>query len=251
MSSKINRVLQKWPHGTVATLHWLKKEGVDRRQASKYVRSGWLNRLGHGAYVRPGSTVDWVGGVYALQAQLELDVYLGGITAMELRGFAHYLALGGRKVLLFRKPGVNLPTWFRHHRWLPPVVPVTCGAFGRAESLTSMVKIDGVELAVASLEQAAFEMMYLVPKRQSYEEAFQVMESLTTIRPKVVQKLLEDCTSVKTKRLFMHAAEQIDHWWLSDINLSNVDFGSGKRSIHAGGRLDHKYNLVLEDLDQH
>ena len=33
-----------------------------------------------------------------------------------------------------------------------------------------MVKFEGIELEVATLEQAAFEMI-LVPKRQSYEEA--------------------------------------------------------------------------------
>ena len=46
--------------------------------------------------------------------------------------------------------------------------------------------------------------------------------------------LLESCSSVKIKRLFMHAAEQLNHPWLSRLDLSNVDFGSGKRTIHAG-----------------
>jgi hypothetical protein len=48
-------------------------------------------------------------------------------------------------------------------------------------------------------------------------------------------------------RLFMHAAEQLDHLWLSRLDLSNIDFGSGRRTIHAGGRLDKKYNLVVAD----
>ena len=63
----------------------------------------------------------------------------------------------------------------------------------------------------------------------------------------VVQRLLECCTSVKTKRLFMHAAEKLDHPWLSRLDLSNVNFGSGRRTIHAGGRLDKKYSLVVAD----
>ncbi len=71
------------------------------------------------------------------------------------------------------------------------------------------------------------------------------MESLTSLCPQVVQRLLESCTSVKTKWLFMHAAEQLDHPWLSRLNLSYIDFGSGRRTIHAGGRLDKKYNLVV------
>ena len=110
-----------------------------------------------------------------------------------------------------------------------------------------MAKFEGIELEVATLERAAFEMMYLVPKRQSYEEALQIMESLASLRPQVVQRLLECCTSVKTKRLFMHAAEKLDHPWLSRLNLSYIDFGSGRRTIHAGGRLDKKYSLVVAD----
>ena len=61
---------------------------------------------------------------------------------------------------------------------------------------------------------------------------------------------LEGCTSVKTKRLFMHAAERSNHPWLQRLNLSKVDFGSGRRTIHAGGRLDRKYDLVVADPEQ-
>ena len=110
--------------------------------------------------------------------------------------------------------------------------------------------MNGVEFEVATLECAAFEMMYLVPKRQSHEEAMQVMESLTALRPKVMQRLLEDCTSVKTNRLIMHAAERLELPWASRIDLSKVDFGTGPRTIHPGGRLDKKYNLVLDTQDQ-
>ena len=73
------------------------------------------------------------------------------------------------------------------------------------------------------------------------------MESLTSLRPQFVQRLLEICTSVKTKRLFMHAAERSHHRWLKRVDLSKVDFGSGRRTIHRGGRLDSKYDLVVAD----
>ena len=247
MGSKINQLLQDWPTHAVGTLRWLNSKGVDRRLADKYVQSGWLNRMGHGAYLRAGSTVDWLGGVQTLQTQLGLDIHPGAITAIELRGYAHYLALGGPEVILFGKPGTKLPAWFADHQWSQPVTLVTTNVFTEPNKATSMVKSEGVELEVATLERATFEMMYLVPKRQSYEEALQVMESFTSLRPQVVQRLLENCTSVKTKRLFMHAAERLDHPWLSRLDLSNVDFGSGRRTIHAGGRLDKKYNLVVAD----
>ncbi|MBK6287588.1 MAG: type IV toxin-antitoxin system AbiEi family antitoxin [Gammaproteobacteria bacterium] len=250
MGSKINQLLQQWPAETVATLRWLSSLGVDRRLADKYVQSGWLERLGHGAYKRAGATVDWAGAVHALQAQLGVAVHPGGISAIELRGYTHYLAFGAREVVLFGHPGTKLPAWFEAHSWSRPVTLVTTGVFAGTEKATSTLPVDEVDLEVATLEQAAFEMMYLVPQRQSYEEAFQVMESLTSLRPQVVQQLLNSCTSVKTKRLFMHAAERASHSWLKHLDPSKVDFGSGRRTIHAGGRLDKKYNLVVADPAQ-
>jgi len=250
MGSKINQLLQQWPPGNVATLRWLNTRGVDRRLADKYVQSGWLERLGHGAYKRAGASVDWVGAVHALQTQLALAVHPGGITAIELRGYTHYVSFGARAVVLFGNPGTKLPAWFEAQTWSRPVTLVTTGVFAGTENTTSTLRVDEVDLQVATLEQAAFEMMYLVPKRQSFEEAFQVVESLTSLRPQAVQQLLVRCTSVKTKRLFMHAAERVNHSWLKHLDLSKVDFGSGRRTIHAGGRLDRKYDLVVADPAQ-
>ncbi|MCY3821804.1 MAG: type IV toxin-antitoxin system AbiEi family antitoxin domain-containing protein [Gammaproteobacteria bacterium] len=247
MSSKINQLLQQWRPGTVGTLRWMQRRGVDRRLADKYLRSGWLERFGHGAYKRAGDTVDWAGAVYALQNQLDLDLHPGGMTAIELRGYAHYLAFGQRQVFLFGGPGTRLPAWFEGHRWSRPVTLVTTGVFSGNARTTSLLQVDQVELDVATLEQAAFEMVYLLPKRQSYEEAVQVVESITSPRPQLIQRLLENCSSVKTKRLFMHAAERSKHPWLKRLDLSKVDFGSGRRTIHPGGRLDSKYDLVVDD----
>jgi len=248
MGSKINQLLQAWPAGVVGTQRWLTKLGVDFRLADKYVRSGWLERLGHGAYIRAGSTVDWPGAVHALQFQLGLDLHPGAITAFELRAYAQYLALGGgREVVLFGSAPTKLPSWFTRHTWSQSMSLVTSNSFGENDRATSIVNIDGVDLAVATLERAAFELLYLVPKRQSYDEVLQVMESLTSLRPQIVQRLLENCTSIKTKRLFMHTAEQLNHAWVSRLDLSRVDFGSGKRTIHTGGRLDKKYSLVVAD----
>jgi hypothetical protein len=203
--------------------------------------------MGHGAYKRTGAQIDWPGAVHALQTQLELEVHPGAITAIELRGYAHYLTFGGREVILFGKPGTKLPAWFADHQWSRPVTLATTGVFSNAGRATSPLRFDEVELDIATLEQAAFEMMFLVPRRQSYEEALQVMESLTSLRPQVVQRLLENCTSVKTKRLFMHSAERVRHPWLKRLDMANVDFGSGRRTIHPGGRLDKNYDLVIAD----
>lgn len=247
MVSKINHLLQQWPSGKIATLRWMNSLDIDRRLADKYVRSGWLERLGHGAYKRVGTKVDWPDAIQALQLQLALPVHPGGVTAIELRGYSHYIPLGARRVILFGKPGTKLPTWFKTHTWSRPMMLVNTDAFAITKNTTSTLKVDGVDLEVATFEQAIFEMMHLVPKRQSYEEAIQVMESLATLRPLVVQPLLERCTSIKAKRLFMRTAERASHSWLKRLDPSKINLGSGRRTIHPGGILDKKYDLVIAD----
>ncbi len=247
MSTKINLLLQQWPPRTVGAMRWLKGKGVDSRLVDRYVRSGWLERIGCGAYKPKGWTVDWAGALHALQAQLGLALHVGGIAAAELRGHAHYLSFRPRPVLLFGKPGTRLPAWFVRQRWSRPQMLVATGAFGGNGDAVSALSVDGVEIGVATLEQAALEMMFLVPKRQSYEEALQTMESMALLRPAVVQRLLEGCKSVKAKRLFLHAAERLRHPWLQHVDTARVDLGVGRRTIHAGGRLDGKYDLVVAD----
>ncbi len=246
MSTGINQLLQNWPSGTVATQALLSKHGIDRRAASKYVASNWLERIGEGAYRRPGKTIKWFGAVHALQTQLQLPVHPGGITAMEYLGYAHNITTGQRTVFLFAKPGTRLPTWFNNNDWGVPIQLSTTGALPfELQNMTNKA-IEGVSIDIPCLELAALEMLYQVPKQQSYEEAFHVMEALTSLRPSVVQHLLEHCTSIKTKRLSMHVAEQLQLPWVKQVNLDLIDFGKGKRTIHKGGQLFPKYQLVVD-----
>ncbi len=116
--SKINQVLQEWPKNTVVTQPWFTLLGVSSKLANWHVGSGWLQRFGTGAYTRPGDQVEWHGGVYALQTQLDKTVHVGGQTALELLGFSHFIPIGQqRKVLLVSDLQERLPTWFRNHQW--------------------------------------------------------------------------------------------------------------------------------------
>jgi len=71
------------------------------------------------------------------------------------------------------------------------------------------------------------------------------MEGLNNLRPDQVQTLLETCTSVKVKRLFMVLAEKAGHSWVSYLDLGKVDFGSGKRSVVNGGAYVEKYQITV------
>ena len=67
-----------------------------------------------------------------------------------------------------------------------------------------------------------------------------------------VQTLLENCQSVKVKRLFLYMGEKADHNWFNYLDLKNVDLGKGKRSIVKNGLFIDKYGITVpKELAEH
>jgi hypothetical protein len=72
-----------------------------------------------------------------------------------------------------------------------------------------------------------------------------VMEMLSLLSPLKVQELLEDCKSIKVKRLFLYMAEKAGHDWLETLNLSKISLGTGKRAIIKNGVYNAKYQITI------
>jgi hypothetical protein len=70
------------------------------------------------------------------------------------------------------------------------------------------------------------------------------MEGLMDMRPKVLQSLLEECKSIKVKRLFLFMADQAKLPCLKKLNLCGINLGSGKRVIVLGGNFDSRYQIT-------
>ncbi len=250
--SKINRVFRKWPQGTVATQVWLTEQGVSSKLASWHVGSGWLTRFGPRAFTQPENRVDWRGGLFALQTQLGMTVHVGGVTALELRGRAHFIPLGERKriVLISDRPE-QLPAWFRNHRWQDDIRHRCLSLFASVprEAATEL-DCGGFEVAMSSAERAMMEQIHLSRDRDEIEGILRLMEGLTTLRPKVTQELLESCRSAKVKRVFLWSAETAGHAWFDRLDLSRIDLGKGKRQIYKGGRLNRKYGITVPGREE-
>ena len=45
-------------------------------------------------------------------------------------------------------------------------------------------------------------------------------------------------------------AEKINHSWFTEIQVGKINIGSGKRIITKNGKLDKKYNIVIEDFGE-
>jgi len=249
--TKINRLLQHWPQGTVATTSWLNAHEVSSNLARWYVKAGWLARVGTGAYSRTGDSVDWRGGLFALQTQLGMSVHVAALTALELQGRAHYLPLGSaQRVKLISDKSEHLPTWFKNHPWQARVQHHTLTLFSSI-LLESMTKLDcgGFEVLMSSPERAILEEIRLAQTNTAIEHNLQLVENLVTLRPQLVQELLEACQSIKAKRLFLWSAERAQHAWVEDLDIDRIELGSGKRQIYKGGRLDAKYQITVPETE--
>jgi len=154
--------------------------------------------------------------------------------------------VGGGRVTLFGRAREKLPRWFLKYKWGPKIDFIRVALFGRDTDLgLRRFSVKTFEIALSSPERAMLEVLHLVPKDETFDEAQKLMENLTTLRPSLVQTLLERCTSIKAKRLFMFMAGVVNHGWVKRLKLSRVNFGKGKRLIIEGGRLDPKYKITV------
>lgn len=243
--TKLNLLLQKWPKGSVFTNYWLERCGVSRQLKRCYEEYSWVKSIGSGAVIRVGDKIDWYGGLYALQYQLNKAIHVGGKTALEMQGLRHFVRFKETDIYLYgihkRK---DLPKWFLDYDWGPCIHYINT-AFLPERLAIEEEKWNDFSLMISSPERAIFEVLKLVPNEQSFEEASLLMENLSRMRPYLIQELLEACSSIKVKRLFLFFAEHLGHSWLSELCLEKIDLGKGKRVIVENGRLDSKYQITV------
>lgn len=244
--TKINRLISQWPRGTVGVASYLNASGFSYDLLTRYKKSAWIQSFGRGAYILFGDKVEWPGALYALQVQLGLSVHAGGKTSLEMKGYAHYLSSGQRRVFLYGPPGQVLPTWLKGERLGVDIAMTRTNLFppDNQEAFSEFSERD-FSIRISSPERAAMEMLHLVPGKISFEEAFLILENLVGLRPEIVQRLLVICRSIKVKRLFSYMAEKQGHSWVSQLDLWRVDFGKGKRMIVPNGRYDKKYRITV------
>ncbi len=241
---KINKLLKDWPMGTVYLSSWLANNGISSQLLNRYKKSRWLESIGTGAVIRSGDDVDYHGGIYALQTQAKLSVHVGGRTALALHGRAHYIDMAAGRAVLFGAKKESLPTWFKQKNWDASVEYYTTSFLPADTGLVDLER-KNFSVKVSSPARAILECLYLAPKHQELFECYELMEGLNNLRPKSVQELLENCSSIKVKRLFLYMAEKLKHPWLDFADLSKVDLGSGKRSLVKNGVYIDKYKITV------
>lgn len=241
---KLKKLLEVHLPGTICVAPWLERHGISRDLQKHYRKSGWLETAGTGAFKRPGEQVTWQGGLYAIQSQSGLPVHAGALTALELQGYAHYVRLGAETIFLFSPPKTNLPAWFRNHDWGQGVQH--CRTSILPDNLALMdFKAAAFSIKISAPERAILECLHLSPDTVDLVECYQVMQGLTTLRPKLLQPLLEQCSSIKVKRLFLYMTHKAGHDWRKRLDLSRLELGTGDRSIITGGVYIAQFGIII------
>ena len=244
-SQKLTRLLTDHRPGTVLLAGWLERRGISRDLQHRYLRSGWLEPLGPGAFRRTGDEVTWLGAVASLQQQAEIPLHLGALTALDLLGLAHYARLEQPTVFLFSPPRKTPPAWFRRHDWgarfshhSTSILPLPNLGLQEHDAGTFTVR-------VSSPERAVLECLHLAPEEVDLVEMRDLFPAFAAMRPKLLQTLLEACTSIKAKRLLFYLADLTNSPWTRRLDRSRIDLGRGHRRLVEGGRYVAEYQLTV------
>lgn len=252
----LKRLLADFPPGAVLPTRWLTAHGYADNLLPRYVDGGWLASAGYGVYRRTGADSTWTEAVHALQHLLELDLHIGGISALDWGGFAHFLRPGPKAILLYgpvkppRWAGAVVPDYplqWRSNRLF--ALPENASDKDRA---LVVLRPEGSrhDLRFASEERAILELLDDAPHLASVHEADAILAGLSRLRPARLNTLLACCTRYKVKRLFLALAHRHQHPWLKHLDLAAIDLGRGKRSLQPGGKYDARFLISLPaDLD--
>jgi hypothetical protein len=260
---KLNQLERLLPDGLLADAAWLSRHGYSTSLLSQYVGAGWLQHPSRQVYRRSRNPVTWQQAVVSLQTLLLNDLVVGGRSALQMQGFAHYWPIGDmRKVYLYGPQ--YPPAWlgklpletafvyrnnqrlFRH--------PAGIENHGLAKPVASekgrvSQPWEGWELILSCPERALLELLDELPNRETFHEVDMALEGLTSLSPRRLEILLLDCRSVKVKRLFFFLADRHQHGWFKHIKTGLIDLGKGKRMLVQGGKLDPRYQITVpEDL---
>jgi len=242
-----HRLEQTLPDGQVVNRKWLKFKGYERTAIDYYVRSGKLESVGRGVYRRPGPPLKWEHLFYSLQ-ELGHLLHVGGQSALDLQGYTHYLHLGNKQKEITLYGQSKLPTWIQNLDNSIKFIAYSQKGFTKLPQNTLTTIVFGHwdwKLNISSVELALFELLSQVKDESDFLVADKYFESATVLRTELINELLQTCTHIQTKRLFMWFADRHSHQWNSKLNRDNVDLGSGKRSIIKGGVFDKKYNITV------
>ena len=161
MATKIQQILKSNPDTKILFGEWLSRQGLDAKSQYAYMKSGWLSRLSKGVYALQGTTPTLMQTISAYNYQLSKECIVGAYTALEIRGYSHYLSMGKPQAYLFTGKDDKLPTWLTQREWDMTIKYMVTSFLGDDRKGVEPFVSDGNELLVSSPERAMLECLNL------------------------------------------------------------------------------------------
>ncbi|MDD2653077.1 MAG: type IV toxin-antitoxin system AbiEi family antitoxin domain-containing protein [Sulfurimonas sp.] len=242
---KIKQLYQMLPESVVAPASWLAEQGYSMQLLYRYTKSGWLKKTSRGSYIRGDAKPSWQGAVLGLQKLSHEPFHIGGITSLNLQGYAHYLPLNDSQTI-YLYGTQKLPAWFKNIE-LEQEFCIMKKPYFESKGLKSIPSnIKDWEMVVSSPERAIMELLYQVkPNGLSFEFAAEIFEGLTTLRPSLVNELLTMCENIRVKRLFLFLTSYFNHPWSKHIKTDGLELGTGRMQIVKNGVFDNKFLITI------
>lgn len=260
--AKLKNTLEAVPQGFLVDSAWLERHDISRFLTRNYVERGWLDRLARGVFRRPTpnarqtNSLDWKSAVLSLQHIMDYPVHVGGMTALAVQGYSHYLPLGGNAPLWLY--GTNIPNWLAK---LPLDAPLetrktslfsdeTLGLMNETSDTNQTTRASlpwDWTLTMSAPERAILEALDELPEHESFHNLDMVFEGLTTLRPKLLSALLTDCKKIKVKRLFFVFSDRHGHGWAKRRDPDQFNLGSGDRALVKGGKIHPRYRIMVPE----
>ncbi|MBA3814355.1 MAG: type IV toxin-antitoxin system AbiEi family antitoxin domain-containing protein [Alphaproteobacteria bacterium] len=238
---KLKTLFKLWPMHTALPVAWLKEKGFSQSLIQKYISSGWIQSLNRGVVVRPDDIIEWSGFLWGLQ-QLN-PFHIGGKTALELQGKAHFVKFQESQIFLFTKPGTRLPQWATQNKGSIKFINVPTNLFTRNVGLKEH-SFGEYSLRISNPARAFLEYMHLSDKYHSLDEAYYLMENLQFLSHDLMQEALEACRSVKVKRFVLCLAKKQNANWFKNLDRSKITLGKGVRKGVENGRYDSEFLIT-------
>lgn len=241
--TKINQLLARTaPLGLIFS-DWMKRNGYSAQLQKRYRDTGWLASLCKGVMFRSGTHLNAFAALASFNYQMGKQFRIGAVSALEYAGFNHYVPMGKPLLMVALPAGGKKPLWMRSDAFDMTFRTFSTKAFADFE--VSRHDTESGTLYISSPELAFLECLALAPKQYSYMDLYYIMEQLATLRPEVVQRLLEGTSNIRVKRMFLYMAEKAGHYWFEDLDASKIDLGTSKLQIVKNGALNKKYSITI------
>ena len=241
------------PIGQITTRRYLLSQNFTGHSLDNYLKSSQLRLVVKGVYCRSEGEISWQGVVASLPQLLSRPVVVGGLTALEIHGYAQYLNLGDVRHVHLYSPEY-CPNWVKKVIEALDGVKLCWHSTGRLwrkgwpekPMIKDYLWREGSTVMQLSLvEQAVLEMLMTVPEQTSVEHANELIQGMTSLSPNRLSSLLLACKNVKVKRLFFWHADRYTYPWREVLNEEDYDLGKGKRVVFKGGKLDKHYMITV------